>query len=302
MSESSYQKVFEVIQTSLVPKSLYNDLQNEVASLKSELESARNQWKLKFEEQKLAMDILKAEKESLESEKKTFETKFKEVSLKLKQKTHQLDSLLKSNETGHKETSIATSSTGTQTIKEEPTEIGIVNVPTSLSCSGLSEGPQKKIGSKRCTSVPSKDKSIIAKRNKMTKSAVHERTTGRSFQFKCKKCLANWIWDNTFGEGDDDPTDDLSQHKWISNNYFNTFEDYRNHCSTVHSDEYNDYIKNSCQEKNCPRNADHRSDLHGDIKCKICGLTFKLQKYHNLHMRFEHADIEPREYSMFQTV
>ena len=300
MSESSYQKVFEVIQTSLVPKSLYDDLQNEVASLKSELESVRNQWKLKFEEQKLAMDILKAEKESLESEKKTFETKFKEVSLKLKQKTHQYESLLKSTETNSKRNSVGKSSTGTQTIKEEPTEIGIVNVPTSP----CPEGPQKKIGSKRCTSVPSKDKSIIAKRNRMTKPAVHERTTTKSLQlgqFKCNKCLANWIWDYTF-ECDDDPTDDLQQHNWGSNNYFNTFEDYRNHCSTVHSDEYNDYIKNSCQEKNCPRNADHRSDLHGDIKCKICGLTFKLQKYHNLHIRFEHADIEPREYSMFQTV
>ena len=129
MSESCYNEIFENIKSNLVPKAQYEESQLEIERLKSELENVKENLKRtesKYEKQQLRIGIVRrrlieAEKECLESEKKTFELKSKKLSLKLKLKTNQFDSLL------------STKKTGTQTVKEEPTEIGIVNVPASLS-------------------------------------------------------------------------------------------------------------------------------------------------------------------------
>ena len=130
----------------------------------AELEKVKSE----YDEQKLTIDIIKAEKETLEAEKKTiraqvdillgeresllarqksseaeresfsamkivYDAKLNELSLKLKQKTHQYDSLLKSMEADPKKIIFDKASTGTQTIKYEAREIGIVNVLASTS-------------------------------------------------------------------------------------------------------------------------------------------------------------------------
>ena len=88
----------------------------------------------------LKIDVLQAEMKALEAERKTFEVKFDAVSSKLKLKTHEYDSLLKSKTKSQDikifvtpESQVQKSSIGTQTIKQEPEEIGVVNVPASLS-------------------------------------------------------------------------------------------------------------------------------------------------------------------------
>ena len=136
MSETTYEKIFEVIQSSLVPKSKYEESQKEISVLKSALETVKNDlefFKSKYKDQKQTIDILNAEKETLQSQKSTCDAKLKEVSLKLELKTRQYDLLLKSNETDSSKNATEKASAGTQTIKEEPIEIGIVNTPTASS-------------------------------------------------------------------------------------------------------------------------------------------------------------------------
>ena len=138
MSDQKYNEVLKFIKSSLVPKNDFDESQNEILNLKMAVETANNelkQAKFENEEHKLANNILQAEKESLEAEKITFQIKFNEVSLKLKQKTKQYDSLLNSQRSV---------STVPATIKQEPTEIGIVNVPSS-STSRYDESIRQKI-------------------------------------------------------------------------------------------------------------------------------------------------------------
>ena len=166
MSESNYNEVFEVIKSNLVPKIQYEKSQLEVVNLK---EIVRKLNANKSEQMNRIM-ILMAENESLKAEKKTFEVKVKEVSLKLKQKTYQHLSLLnqsQKNALNASQNNVCVTekiSTGTQTIKEEPPEIGVVNVPASCSSSKASKrtstSEQTLNYSKRCMTEKSKVKSI----------------------------------------------------------------------------------------------------------------------------------------------
>ena len=171
--QTIYNAVFEEIKINLVPKVQYEASQREVAYLREERASVDEElknMKLKYEEQKLTIKILQAEKESLKAEKKTFEVKVKEVSLKLKQKTYQHLSLLNQSHKNALNASqnnvcvIEKKSTGSQTIKEEPPEIGVVNVPASCSSSKASKrtstSEQTLNYSKRCMTEKSKVKSI----------------------------------------------------------------------------------------------------------------------------------------------
>ena len=312
MSETSYQKVFEVIQSSLVPKSQYDESQKEVASLKSELESVKNEWKSKFEEQKLALDILQAEKESVKSEKKAFENKFKEVSLKLKQKTNQYDSLLKSTETCSKETLVTKVSICTQTVKEEPTEIGVVNIPTSST--SRPEEPVVKTGTKRCNSDLGNDKRRTSKRIKTSKSDNSKRTTRKSAQidqrFSCIECIEDWAFSIKRLGFSEDPTQSGAPNPQQKIATFPSFEDYRDHRIAVHFETVENYVADPCKDKSCLEPAHHDSPFgyahHGDIICKFCGLSFKLKKRLDWHMRHEHADINSMDnneiYKLYKTI
>ena len=144
MSENQYNAVFETIKSNLVPKVELGKCILESKRLKLDLENAKEELKKiksKYEEEKLKNDIIQAEKECLEAEKKTFELKFNEISLKLKLKTNQYDSLLSSGTTDCKPTDTDKISIGTQTVKEEPQDIGIVNIPTSTSDIGKKRVP-----------------------------------------------------------------------------------------------------------------------------------------------------------------
>ena len=180
----NYENVFESIKLNLVPISTHEESKNEISRLKLELQNARNdiqKLKLEYEEQKMTIDIIQAEKESLEAETKTTEAKLKEVSMKLKHKTHQYDCIMKKSSGDSLQ--IQKTATATQTIKEEPNEIGVVNVPASSS--SKTNQSAVKAGTKRKyhMSTPSDDK-----KRKIYPSSIQSFT----IKFTCEDCLGDW--------------------------------------------------------------------------------------------------------------
>ena len=245
--------------------------------MKSALENATNdlkKMKSDYDEQRLNIEIIQAEKESLEAEKKTLEVKFNEITLKLKKKTNQYDSLLKSQQKR------------AQTIKEEPKEIGIVNIPSSSSSQKVE--PAAKTGTKRTCSSKDDVQRTKAKRKKTAKTDSTSHATKKSPQiFSCSMCLYTWgmfMKRDYLGELDDsyapDPKEIIPT--------FQSFQDYKDHYSKIHSGN-----RNMCKEKSCLNAEDHSLFPHGDIRCNICSLSFKLEKDHDDHMRFEHVDLKP---------
>ena len=299
MSESCYIEIFESIKSNLMPRANYEEAQIEIERLKSELATAEEKTakvienltlrRSKYEEQKLRFDILQAEKESLEaeketleSEKKTFELKFNEISFKLKLKTNQYDSLLSSQKTDCKSNDTERISARSQTIKEEPTEIGIVNVPaSSMSSPG--------IGSKRPNSVSADEQRKIAKRKKTANTSRNTRESAQNRpKFTCEECIDDWGLkiERDFG-GDPNEKGGPDAKQFIST--FNTFADYKNHVIDAHDSAGVTF----CKERSCLHEDDHdkfSKASHGDIICKICDLSFKFQQHHDHHMEIAHAD------------
>ena len=279
MTANQYNEVFETIKSNLVPKVELVKSKLENAHLKSELEIAKEELKkikLKYEEEKLKNDIIQAEKESLESEKKTFELKFNELSLKLKLKSSQYDSLLSSEKTGCK----STMSAETQTVKEEPSEIGTVNVPASSS-SG--------IGTKRTSSVSADDQRKKAKRKKTVRS---NSTTGagilKSIQnerkFTCEECIDLWGEQIEEDFGGDPDREDAPDPRQIS--AFSSFEALKTHHINVH-----DAVRELfCEEKSCLHYREHLRGPHGKNICGICDSSFKFKKHLDQHVASGHAD------------
>ena len=321
MAETSYQKVFEVIQSSLVPKSVYEELHNEICKLKTQIETEKNEskkWKSKYQDQKLTSDIIRAEK-------KTCEVKFEEVSLKLKQKTHQYGSLLKSNENKYDTNAIKKVYAGTQTIKEEPNEIGIVNVPASSA--SRSDQSAATINIKRSISGDGNLNTgrTKAKRRKITNSDRTIRTTRLSTQknkkISCVMCLDHWglsadlkLGDLYGGREDYDFCDadkknvlpDPKKDSVFSIPTFSSFEEYRHHHFTDHlgildipepnqlpiDDGWWLKKRGVCEEKSCLLHSNHSEWPHGEIKCLICSLSFKFKKDHDMHNQLQHAPIK----------
>ena len=280
---SCYNEIFETIKSKLVPKEQYEDSQLELEHMRSELKNAKEdlkRMKSKYEEQKLKIDIIQAEKECLESEKKTFELKFNELSLKLKLKTNQYDSLLSSEKTGCKSNDTEVMSTGTQTVKEEPNEIGIVNNPTSTSPG---------IGTKRVSPVSTDKERNKAKRKRSTRSSSTTRNTRSASHnkrtFSCKDCIYDWgeDIDHNFG-GDPYQKGAPSPGQIIK--AFPSYEALKNHKIDFHGED-DDML---CQEKSCLKYDKHRHHLHGEILCRICDLSFKFQKNLDQHVEADHAD------------
>ena len=282
MSENQYNELFETIKSNFVPKVHLAKSQLETSQLKSELENAKEElqrMKSKYEEEKLKNDIIQAEKECLESEKKTLELKFNEISLKLKLKTNQYDSLLSSGKTDCK----SEVSTETLTVKQEPNQIGIVNIPASSS-SG--------IGSKRTGSVSADDQRKKAKRKKTarsnSKTPKTRESTQNEFKFTCDICIDVWgeKIEGDFG-GDPDQENAPDARQRIS--AFSSFEGLKTHCIHIHG-----VIEESfCKEHSCSQYKGHVNEMyapHGENICEICGLSFKFQKHLNQHMALDHAD------------
>ena len=291
---SCYNEIFETIKSKLVPKEQYEDSQLELEHMRSELKNAKEDLKRiksKYEEQKLKIDIIQAEKECLESEKKTFELKFNELSLKLKLKTNQYDSLLSSEKTDCESNDTELMSSGTQTVKEEPHEIGIDNNPTSLS---------SEIGTKR-TNSGSDNERKKSKCKKTTRSSSTTRNTRTATHnkrtFTCEVCVYDWgqdIEDNFGGDPNHkgppctsvpDPRDRAPDPRQIIK-AFPSYEALKNHKTRFHGEN----VDMLCQEKSCLKYDKHWHHRHGEILCRICDLSFKLQKNLDQHMETDHAD------------
>ena len=285
MTANQYNEVFETIKSNLVPKVELVKSKLENAHLKSELEIAKEELKkikLKYEEEKLKNDIIQAEKESLESEKKTFELKFNELSLKLKLKSSQYDSLLSSEETGCK----STISAETQTVKQEPSEISIVNVPASSS-SG--------IGIKRTSSVSADDQRKKAKRKKTARSnsttGTGTRNSRKSTQnerkFTCERCIDLWGEQIEEDFGGDPDREDAPDPRQIP--AFSSFEALKTHNINVHGCVRELF----CEEKGCLHHKEHSEFApHGKNICGICDLSFKFKKHLDQHVAYGHVDYD----------
>ena len=204
----------------------------------SELLNVKNELKKLQSEIALKIDVFEAGMKTLEAEKNTFEVKFDEVSLKLKLKTHEYDSLLKSKQTDcrvklvFKSNEIEKASIGTQTIKEEPKEIGVVNLPSSLS--SQPKDPPVKSGTKRTSSNVEERK--IAKAKRM-KTEATSRMTGQSIEKKetisCASCLDDWGLNvqKNFGGDPERPSVPDPIHAIAS---FTSIDKYKNHAVNIH--------------------------------------------------------------------
>ena len=173
-----------------------NNLEAEIKTLRaenSELQNVEDELKKLKSEIDLKIDVFEAGMKTLEAEKRTAEVKFDEVSLKLKLKTHEYDNqqsriskMLKSKQTDcqvklvFKSNETEKASIGTQTIKEEPKEIGVVNVPASISSQPKHQ--PVKTGTKRTSRIEDNRKIAKAKRMKTEKSNSISRATKQSIE------------------------------------------------------------------------------------------------------------------------
>ena len=315
MSEQTYNKVFELIQGTLVPKTQLEEAQMAIENLKAmlkktttELEKTRSE----SNEQKLSMEIIQAEKESLQAEKKTIEVKFNEVSLKLKQKTNQYDSLLKSQiyHALNSDKNSPGTSTGNKKIKEEPRGIGVVNVPASTS--SRPDKPAAKTGTKRqnVSKNDSQSNSVNAKRKKTqnTKESIRKK-----FVLTCKECLYEWGKDIESNFQEDPDHDDAPDPKQKIQT-FSSFKVYEAHLWIAHQRKLrqrlisNHLIQISDDLKADSDDSDSDSeDLkaahyfypNSKFACKICYCSFAFQ--HNLedHVELEHANLNMTNQQFF---
>ena len=291
MSESCYNKILENIKSNLVPKVEYEESQLEIERLKSELQNAKEDLKTmesKFAEQKLKIEIYQAEKECLESENKTLKLKSNELSLKLKLKTNQHDSLLSSGKTDCNSNNSEKICIGTQTVKQEPTEIGIVNVPTSSS-SGIGTKRQNSESANVERRKIHRIKTSNSKEKKSNKSSSRSISTRESIRkernFSCERCLRDW-GDNVHDKFDENPNKDEVPDPKRKISTFTNIKDYKHHVANDHKANRLAIVE-PCKENSCIqwRDAWHE---HGDIICKICDLSFKHQKHHDQHIEIEH--------------
>ena len=182
--------------------------------------------------------------------------------------------------------------TATQTIKEEPNEIGVVNVPASSS----SKPNEPKAGTKRKYNNP--PPSADDKKRKINPSSKIE-FQSFTIKFTCEDCLHDWKnrIGNDFGG---DPNHKDAQEPEIRE--FTSFELYREHVAFYHrsyNPSYSEY--RLCESKGCLRENFHNAERslsvvrdsytdapHGDIICELCGLSFKIKHHHDRHVKIEH--------------
>ena len=257
------------------------DVKNELKKLQSDhsqLTEAYNQLKDERLGDALKINVLQAEK-------KTFEVKFDEVSSKLKLKTHEYDSLLKSRSKSQDnkifvtpESQVQKSSIGTQTIKQEPEEIGVVNVPASSS--SQPKPPPAKPGTKRTSSNDDNRKITKAKRKKIDSTTrLTRKSTGNKPKFTCMDCHYDWgsdvVENHIF---DPDKTGVSNPRHTIQT--FSSIDDYKIHRHEVHDAIYTELVN-------------HYQSYNGrtDCTCKICGLKFTNKDVHDMHVDLDHINL-----------
>ena len=257
----------------------------------SELRNVKNELTKLKSEIALKIDVLEAGMKTLEAEKRRFELKFDEVSLKLKLKTHEYDSLLNSKQ-DHRQVKLVfksneteRASIGIQTIKEEPKEIGIVNVPASLS--SQPKDPPSKSGTKRTASNVG-DRTIIKTKRMKTEifnstSRMTRQLTAKKKKFTCSDCFAKWGSEIKLKyDGDPDKTGAPKPSDAIQT--FASLKDYKIHVQQ-------DYC---CQVAYCPafilacRPPEYRNT---DSICKVCDCRFDIREAYEQHKDIEHCNI-----------
>ena len=190
--------------------------------------------------------------------------------MKLTQKTKQYDSLLNSQRSDSDKVA--------QTIKTEPIEIGIVNVPSSRY-----DESAAKTGTKRKHSSKDKAKRKKAKRKKRE----NRKSTKNKSKFSCVECLHEWgiqIQEDYNEDPDETGAPDPRQNVPT----FSSFIDFKDHQVTAHM-----LKEDCCNERGCllyqGHNKSNHDWPHGDFECELCSLTFKFQKHHDEHVQFQHA-------------
>ena len=264
------------------------DVKNESEKLKSDhsqLTETYNQLKDERLGDGLKIDVLQAEMKAFEAEKKTFDVKFDAVSSKLKLKTHEYDSLIKSKAKSQDikifvtpESQVQKSSIGTQTIKQEPEEIGVVNVPASSS--SQPKPPPAKPGTKRTSSNDDNRKITKAKRKKIDSTTrLTRKSTGNKPKFTCMDCHYDWgsdvVENHIF---DPDKTGVSNPRHTIQT--FSSIDDYKIHRHEVHDAIYTELVN-------------HYQSYNGrtDCTCKICGLKFTNKDVHDMHVDLDHINL-----------
>ena len=176
-------------------------------------------------------------------------------------------------------------SAGTQTMKEEPKEIGVVNVASS--------SPAVKTGVKRANSSQNEHQRTAAKRKKTSKSDSNSRITRRSTaKFICEYCLDDWGREIMHSHrGNPDESDAPHPKHMIST--FSNIKSYQDHLVSAHFFSWDNF----CNEKNCKEYKDHgkRYNPHGDIICKICSVSFKNHEDHEEHLQVGHIDFNNKK-------
>ena len=322
MSEQTYNKVFQLIQESLVPRTQLDEYQKKILHLESMLENANIEVeKLKSEssEQKLSLEItqaekesLRAEKESLQADKKATEVKFNEVSLKLKQKTKQYDSLLKS-QTGHEQTNtekLPALSTGKPNVKQEP--IGIVNLPVSLPSKSNAAKPkinpttptselkttqqesQTKTGTRRQNTIADDSSKFETKRTKVENPITSSRLATKPTQ--CKPTQAGRPRVCTFK--DRSPViftceDCLGAWGKEIERYFqgNPDSNFVPEPRIQNFQSFQAYLHHLSSTHGLKEDdiTDVYCDLNNQFGCKVCDCRFESEIFLDMHIEIEHA-------------
>ena len=122
-------------------------------------------------------------------------------------------------------------------------------------------------------------------------------------KFACEDCLDDWgkLIENEFmGDPSKYNPEGSDPKAGIPIRVFSSFGDYKNHVLDTHR---NLQVFSICTKKNCLRDRYHLRHQrpgqiryidapHGNIKCKICNLTFQLKEHHDRHVEVEHLCLE----------
>ena len=309
--QTSIDFVVAEIKRTLISKKELRKSQDEVLSLKNQLKRAEeclNESRREYEREKLQKEIIIAEK-------KVVESKFDEIALKLKLKNQQYDDLLKSKNTVGENAKV---SIGTQTIKIEPNEIGVVNVPISTPSTTSSAAVRTmaaKAGTKRKQSVLTDYKLRRPKRNTgsndcgtMDSNSKPEQTYKR---YTCFHCFDSWgkdvkqntcmpIRETTFESWHPQLRYDVEKgpDPKLSIRTFTDYYGYHNHIKNDHAESNSSKLSNNFHMSRCSipfKNPVGDLELNytptGKKICEICYVRFKQPNRLQKHLEIEHANL-----------
>ena len=258
------------------------------------------QLKAQHEEDKLNLDLIKAENKRLQVSCQSWKANNDVLTWRLKLKSHQLDSL-KTNNQKNESDEKSRCSIGTQTIKEEPKSIGVVNVPASYSSRGAdvrnssitSATVPTQANCKQETTTNITPKAIVAAKRKRIKSENQERRKSKRLKrkyFTCETCIYDWAEKSEKCPDLPNPIDLISS--------FSSLRELKIHVVDKHN--YDGFYHNTiCDDINCLKFSNHkrpeyncrRRYPHGDLVCDTCEVTYKFEDDLNRHVEVVHCNV-----------